>query len=125
LAWQKRHLPYTPDLTTRKKCRARHFVHFVRSGDIGTNTLLLHPDTTSRSLATPNRLEVIEQYVWQGGALIMVGGYMTFQGIEAKARYAGTSVERALPVTILLTDGAQRDLVVGTACIIVVRRLRQ
>jgi uncharacterized membrane protein len=101
------------------------FVHFVRSGDIGTNTLLLHPDTTSRSLATPNRLEVIEQYVWQGGALIMVGGYMTFQGIEAKARYAGTSVERALPVTILLTDGAQRDLVVGTTCIIVVRRLRQ
>jgi len=72
--------------------------------DIGTNTLLLHPDTTSRSLATPNRLEVIEQYVWQGGALIMVGGYMTFQGIEAKARYADTPVERALPVTILPTD---------------------
>jgi uncharacterized membrane protein len=42
--------------------------------DIGTNTLLLHPDTTLRSLQTPNRLEVIEQYVLQGGALIMVAG---------------------------------------------------
>jgi uncharacterized membrane protein len=72
--------------------------------DIGTNTLLLHPDTTARSLTTPNRLEVIEQYVGRGGALIMIGGYMTFQGIEGKARYAGTPVERALPVTMLQTD---------------------
>jgi uncharacterized membrane protein len=72
--------------------------------DIGTNTLLLHPDTTTRSLVTPNRLEVIERYVEQGGALIMVGGYMTFQGIEGKARYAGSPVERALPVTMMQTD---------------------
>jgi uncharacterized membrane protein len=72
--------------------------------DIGTNTLLLHPDTTLRSLQTPNRLEVIEQYVLQGGALIMVGGYMSFQGIEAKAKYADTPVERALPVSLMATD---------------------
>ena len=72
--------------------------------DIGTNTLLLHPDTTSRSLQTPNRLEVIEQYVLQGGALIMIGGYMSFQGIDAKAKYAGTPVERALPVSLLDRD---------------------
>ena len=30
----------------------------------------------------------------------MVGGYMTFQGIDAKARYHGTPVEDVLPVTI-------------------------
>jgi uncharacterized membrane protein len=72
--------------------------------DIGTNTLLLHPNTTAHSLATPNRLEVIEQYVGQGGALIMIGGYMSFQGIEAKARYAGTPVERVLPVTMMQAD---------------------
>ena len=29
----------------------------------------------------------------------MVGGYMTFQGIDAKGRYAGSPVEEALPVT--------------------------
>jgi uncharacterized membrane protein len=72
--------------------------------DIGTNTLLLHPATTSRSVQTPNRLEVIEQYIREGGALIMIGGYMSFQGIEAKARYAGTPVEQALPVSMITTD---------------------
>jgi uncharacterized membrane protein len=72
--------------------------------DIGTNTLLLHPATTSRSAPTPNRLDVIEQYIREGGALIMIGGYMSFQGIEAKARYAGTPVEQALPVSMMMTD---------------------
>ncbi|HXM26554.1 MAG TPA: glutamine amidotransferase [Chthoniobacterales bacterium] len=41
---------------------------------------------TSRSAPTPNRLDVIEQYIREGGALIMIGGYMSFQGIEAKAQ---------------------------------------
>ncbi|HEY0789776.1 MAG TPA: glutamine amidotransferase [Chthoniobacterales bacterium] len=72
--------------------------------DIGTNTLLLHPETTTKSKRTPNRLEVIEQYVQQGGALLMIGGYMSFQGIEAKARYANTPVEQALPVSLLTQD---------------------
>ena len=30
----------------------------------------------------------------------MVGGYMTFQGIDAKARYAKTAVEEVLPITM-------------------------
>jgi hypothetical protein len=34
----------------------------------------------------------------------MIGGYMSFQGIEAKARYAGTPVEQALPVSMMMTD---------------------
>jgi hypothetical protein len=29
---------------------------------------------------------IIEQYIREGGALIMIGGFMSFQGIEAKAR---------------------------------------
>lgn len=69
--------------------------------DIGANTLLLHPDTTTRSKVTANRLEVIRQYVDGGGALIMIGGYMSFQGIDGKARYHATPVEDTLPVTML------------------------
>jgi uncharacterized membrane protein len=69
--------------------------------DIGANTLLLHPETTMFSKVTPNRLETIRQYVEGGGALIMIGGYMSFQGIEGKARYHSTPVEEALPVTML------------------------
>jgi uncharacterized membrane protein len=72
--------------------------------DIGVNTLLLHPDTFERSKRMPNRLALIREYVEAGGGLIMVGGYMTFQGIDAKARYAGTPVEAVLPVTLLTTD---------------------
>jgi uncharacterized membrane protein len=68
--------------------------------DIGSNTLLLNPDTFFRFKSLPNRLEALRDYVASGGGLVMVGGYMTFQGIEAKARYHGTPVEDVLPVTI-------------------------
>lgn len=72
--------------------------------DIGANTLLLHPDTFSKSRVLPNRLAAIRDYVAQGGGLIMIGGYLTFQGIEAKAQYAGSPVEAALPVTLSRHD---------------------
>jgi len=72
--------------------------------DIGANTLLLHPRTFTRSEPLPNRLMAIRDYVAGGGGLVMVGGYLTFQGIEAKAQYAGTAVEEALPATLLRYD---------------------
>ena len=72
--------------------------------DIGANTLLLHPDTWIDSKPTPNRLKLIRDYVGAGGGLMMVGGYYSFQGINAGARYRGTPVEDVLPVTILPWD---------------------
>ena len=72
--------------------------------DIGSNTLLLHPETFGRSVPHPDRLASIRGYVEAGGGLVMVGGYLTFQGIESKARWAGTPVEEALPVTMLTQD---------------------
>lgn len=72
--------------------------------DVGANTLLLHPDTFSRSKVLPNRLDAVRDYVAAGGGLVMVGGYLTFQGIDAKAQYAGTSIEEALPVNIQRHD---------------------
>jgi uncharacterized membrane protein len=68
--------------------------------DIGANSLLLSPETFERSAVAPNRLVAIEQYVRDGGGLLMIGGYLSFAGIEGKARYAGTPVEDALPVVI-------------------------
>jgi uncharacterized membrane protein len=76
----------------------------VMLSDIGANTLLLHPDTFNKSRPMNNRLKLLRDYTANGGGLIMVGGYMTFQGIDAKARYAGTPVEEALPVTMLERD---------------------
>jgi uncharacterized membrane protein len=76
----------------------------VLLSDIGANTLLLHPDTFVRSIELPNRLHAIRDYVAGGGGLVMVGGYLTFQGIEAKGQYAGTAIEEALPVTLSRYD---------------------
>ncbi len=72
--------------------------------DIGANTLLLHPDTFTKGKALPNRLDVIRDYVAQGGGFIMVGGYLTFQGIDAKARYKDTAIEEILPITMQAVD---------------------
>ena len=72
--------------------------------DIGANTLLLHPETFARSVPRPDRIAAIRDYVEAGGGLLMVGGYLTFAGIEGKARWSGTPVEEALPVTIEAAD---------------------
>ena len=76
----------------------------VMLSDIGANTLLLHPDTFVRSVPLPNRLDLIRDYVAGGGGLVMIGGYLTFQGIEAKGKWAGSAVEEALPVTLFHRD---------------------
>jgi uncharacterized membrane protein len=72
--------------------------------DIGANSILLAPQTFERSEPAPDRLAAIEQYVRHGGGLLMIGGYLSFAGIEGKARYHGTPVEDALPVLISPTD---------------------
>jgi uncharacterized membrane protein len=76
----------------------------VMLSDVGANTLLLHPDTFARSVARPNRLHVIRDYVAAGGGFVMIGGYLTFQGIDAKAQYAGTVIEEILPVKLSRYD---------------------
>ncbi|HEY0034218.1 MAG TPA: glutamine amidotransferase, partial [Devosia sp.] len=72
----------------------------VMLSDIGANTLLLHHDTFTRSKTLPNRLHAIRDYVASGGGFVMIGGYLTFQGIDAKAQYAGSAIEDVLPVTM-------------------------
>jgi uncharacterized membrane protein len=88
--------PSTPEALAAYGC--------VILSDIGTNTLLLSPATWERGERTPNRLELLREYVRGGGGLIMVGGYLTFQGIEGKGRWAGSPVEDVLPVTLQSGD---------------------
>lgn len=72
--------------------------------DIGANTLLLSADTFMKSIKKPNRCDLIKDYVLQGGALLMVGGYLTFSGIDAKGKWQDTSVSEVLPVLVGSTD---------------------
>ena len=72
--------------------------------DIGANTLLLPTATFTKSELKPNRCNLIRDYVLEGGALLMVGGYMTFSGIDGKGKWQDTAVQEVLPVQILPTD---------------------
>ncbi|MBK8048101.1 MAG: cytoplasmic protein [Anaerolineales bacterium] len=72
--------------------------------DLGANTLLLHPDTWLRGKTMPNRLRLLADWVAQGGALVMCGGYYSFAGIYGGAKYYRTPIEAVLPVSIHTFD---------------------
>jgi uncharacterized membrane protein len=72
--------------------------------DIGANSILLPSAVFDRSERRPNRLTGLADWVAGGGGLVMIGGYLSFTGIEAKAAYRGSPVEAVLPVTCEATD---------------------
>lgn len=72
--------------------------------DIGANTLLLPQAVWMRGQSMPNRLKLLRDWTSAGGGLVMAGGYMSFQGIDGRARWRRTPVEEALPVTCLPHD---------------------
>jgi len=72
--------------------------------DCGSNTLLLHPDMQFKGVKKGNRLLAIKDFVDQGGSLLMCGGFLSFAGIENKARYAATPLADVLPVEMMNYD---------------------
>lgn len=72
--------------------------------DVGSNSFLLHPEVFAKCIRHPNRLKLLRDYVADGGGLVMVGGWVSFAGMEGKAKYHGTYLEEALPVTCLPYD---------------------
>ncbi|CAN5486070.1 glutamine amidotransferase [soil metagenome] len=89
------HVEFPQDLESLSK------FDVVIFSDIGSNTMLLHPDYLSR---TTNSLLLTKQYVEAGGAFAMIGGYLSFQGFQATANYAGSHIEDILPVTMSRYD---------------------
>lgn len=76
----------------------------VMLSDISADTLQIHPDCFDRGQRTPDRLRLIADFVHGGGGLLMVGGYMSFSGLEGKARYQATPLAEVLPVEMLGFD---------------------
>jgi uncharacterized membrane protein len=76
----------------------------VLLSDIGSDSLLLHPDTFSGSKPTPDRLDLIREWVNRGGGFGMIGGYLSFQGYGGSAHYRFTPVEDILPVSLYEGD---------------------
>jgi uncharacterized membrane protein len=71
--------------------------------DIGANTFLLHPDTSAGKIM-PNRLKLLKTWTENGGGLAMCGGYMSFAGINATAKYFRSPIEAVLPVNLYTFD---------------------
>ncbi|WP_214370079.1 glutamine amidotransferase [Pseudonocardia sp. H11422] len=72
--------------------------------DIGSNSFLLSDETFLRSERTANKLSVLADWVRGGGGLAMIGGYMSFSGIDGRARYGMSPLASVLPVTMLDHD---------------------
>lgn len=76
----------------------------VALSDIGANTFLLTNDTFLRSAVRPNLLKLIADFVRDGGGLVKIGGYMSFTGIDGRARFGSSPLADVLPVEMLPYD---------------------
>lgn len=76
----------------------------VALSDIPADTIQLHPAVFDRGEKTPDRLRVLGDFARAGGGVLMVGGYMSFSGIEGKGHYQTTPLADVLPVTMLVGD---------------------
>ncbi|UOQ56110.1 glutamine amidotransferase [Leucobacter allii] len=72
--------------------------------DIGANSFLLTPETWKRGERSDNSLRALVEWTEQGGGLMMAGGYLSFQGINAAANFARSPIAEVLPVGMLLCD---------------------
>jgi len=84
--------------------------------DVDSDSLVLYPpERSARAPMGPNRLKSIREYVRQGGALLMIGGYATFTGRHNAGNYHGTPVEEALPIRCLAVDDDRRETPEGVS----------
>lgn len=87
----------------REMAELEHFDAVILS-DIGSNSFLLPDETFLRSQASPNRLTLLSDFVADGGGLVKIGGYMSFTGIDGRARYGMSPLAPVLPVELLAHD---------------------
>jgi len=74
--------------------------------DVGYNSMIFYPGLTPpyQYPLGPDRVGMVQQFVEKGGGFIMVGGYLSFAGLNGIARWGGTVVEDLLPVNIARHD---------------------
>jgi len=90
----------------------------IAISDVGANTFQLPSAAFTKSIASVDKSETVRQYVENGGSVLMIGGYLTFSGIDAKARWGRSPLAAALPVSILDIDD-RVELPAGSAARVV------
>lgn len=76
----------------------------VLFSDVGSNTFLLLPEVVRSGMRATNLLSLTKRYVAEGGGFGMIGGYMTYQGMDAKGKWKDSHIEEVLPVSLICND---------------------
>lgn len=85
--------------------------------DVEARCFHLYPSFFDRSrrenqiITFPDRLDAVRTWVARGGGLMMLGGWLSFTGAQAKAGWGRSRLAEALPVNCLPTE----DLVESSA----------
>lgn len=68
--------------------------------DLGYNNIIFQPGNIHplKVPMGPNRVTALYDYVKNGGGLMMIGGWLSFSGLDGKGLYPGTKIEEILPV---------------------------
>jgi uncharacterized membrane protein len=72
--------------------------------DIGANSLQLSPGVFEHAIAGRDRIQELADWVRAGGSLLMIGGYLSFSGFQARAAFQRTAIVDVLPVHLLEGD---------------------
>jgi uncharacterized membrane protein len=105
------------NMSPEKFARRLDWADVIIFGDVETKTLMLHPDFFNRNkwgdkyVTFPDRLEILKNWVTEGGHFHMLGGWYSFGGEIGKGGWGRSVFHEVLPV--ICRDGD--DLVESTA----------
>lgn len=86
--------------------------------DIGYNSFVLPNEVWLKGQRTDNPLVSLVEWTRAGGGLMMAGGYLSFQGFQARANFARSPIADVLPVDMLTSDD-RAEKPEGAACRVV------
>jgi uncharacterized membrane protein len=86
--------------------------------DIGYNSFVLPNRTWLDGQQSENPLVSLVEWTKRGGGLMMAGGYLSFQGFQARANFARSPLAEILPVTMLDCDD-RAEMPQGAECAVI------
>jgi uncharacterized membrane protein len=86
--------------------------------DIGYNSFVLPNQTWLDGQRSDNPLVSLVKWINAGGGLMMAGGYLSFQGFQARANFARSPLAKVLPVDMLTGDD-RAEKPQGATCAVV------
>ncbi|MFO1498904.1 MAG: glutamine amidotransferase [Verrucomicrobiota bacterium] len=84
------------DIVIVSDCEAKHFQLYPSFFEVSSTRMVVP--------SYPDRLVSLKNWVAAGGGLMMLGGWLSFSGMEEKAGWRRTPTAEALPVSCLIGD---------------------